>query len=215
MLACVDAKPKFVNAVVKLARSERLFAVCRNEVEAASAAVPSPKFERAVLAEARSERLFAANKAPVPEGAAQVPSPRQKVLELAEVPLLRRVTDKLPVTPVLRLIAGMSAATSARKVGLAAEPVEGPTKTALADWVLIDGVKVPIPVTGLPAVELKIVPSPVKLTDVTPEPVADSSCTAAPNGTLMKALKRWPCGTCRVVPPVGATFKVKLPVVLL
>ena len=37
-----------------------------------------------------------------PEGVAQVPSPRQKVVDDAPVPLLRLVTGRLPVTPVVR-----------------------------------------------------------------------------------------------------------------
>ena len=37
---------------------------------------------------------------PPPEGVAQTPSPRQKVLPLADVPLFKFVTGKLPVTPV-------------------------------------------------------------------------------------------------------------------
>jgi hypothetical protein len=39
---------------------------------------------------------------PEPAGADHVPSPRQKVIELAPVPLLRLVTGRLPMTPVLR-----------------------------------------------------------------------------------------------------------------
>lgn len=38
----------------------------------------------------------------VAEGVAQVPSPRQKVVLDADVPLLRFVTGRLPVTPVVR-----------------------------------------------------------------------------------------------------------------
>lgn len=40
---------------------------------------------------------------PEPPGVAHVPSPRQNVEEEAEVPLLRLVTGRLPVTPEARL----------------------------------------------------------------------------------------------------------------
>jgi hypothetical protein len=39
---------------------------------------------------------------PAPAGVVHVPSPRQKVLALAPVPLLRLVTGRFPVTPVVR-----------------------------------------------------------------------------------------------------------------
>jgi len=39
--------------------------------------------------------------APPPDTVAQTPSPRQNVLELADVPELRLVTGRLPVTPVV------------------------------------------------------------------------------------------------------------------
>jgi hypothetical protein len=56
---------------------------------------------------------------------------------------------------------GKSAATSARKVGVAADPEGGPAKIAWADWVRSCGVSVPVEVTGEPeTVELKMIPSP-------------------------------------------------------
>ena len=42
---------------------------------------------------------------PLPAGVAHVPSPRQKVELLADVPELRFVTGKFPVTSALRLTA--------------------------------------------------------------------------------------------------------------
>lgn len=66
---------------------------------------------------------------------AQVPSPRQNVVELAEVPELRLVTGKLPVTPpapdAAKLIAGTSAPTSARSDGEPVVPL-GVANTRLA-----------------------------------------------------------------------------------
>jgi len=55
---------------------------------------------------------------PPPAGVDQTPSPRQKVLELADVPLFRFVTGKLPVTPV----------DSGKPVALVSVPDEGVPK---------------------------------------------------------------------------------------
>jgi len=74
---------------------------------------------------------------PEPPGIAHVPSPRQKVVAPAEVPELRLVTGRLPVTPVAKLISGISAATRDLNVGAAAAPVVGPAATVLADWLVI------------------------------------------------------------------------------
>jgi hypothetical protein len=59
---------------------------------------------------------------PVPPGTAQVMSPRKNVVGPAEMPLLRCVTPRLPVTPVTSEMSGMSAATSDRKVGVPPTP---------------------------------------------------------------------------------------------
>jgi hypothetical protein len=71
-----------------------------------------------------------------PDAAAQVPSPLQNVEELADVPLFKLVTGKLPVTPPAeedaRLMAGMSALTKLLNVGAAAAPVVGPPRTLFA-----------------------------------------------------------------------------------
>jgi hypothetical protein len=77
------------------------------------------------------------------------------------------VKDTLDTLPEL----GRSAATKARKVGAAAEPVAGPAKTRLADWVLSEAFKVPVLVTGALGVLLRTVPSPVKVTLETPVPI--------------------------------------------
>ena len=78
---------------------------------------------------------------PEPPGIAHVPSPRQKVVAPALVPELRLVTGRLPVTPVAKLISGMSAATSERQVGIVAPPLVGPAMTQLADCGVIVKVK--------------------------------------------------------------------------
>jgi hypothetical protein len=70
---------------------------------------------------------------PDPPGMAQVPSPRQKVVAPALVPEFKFVTGRFPVTPVTKLIGGISAATRARKVGATAPPPAGPAATVLAD----------------------------------------------------------------------------------
>jgi len=69
---------------------------------------------------------------PEPPGTAQVPSPRQNVVGPADVPLLSRVTSKLPLVLVDISMTGMSAATSERKVGVVATPVVGPAATVFA-----------------------------------------------------------------------------------
>ena len=73
---------------------------------------------------------------PLPLGTAHVPSPRQYVVFDADVPELRLVTGKFPVTPPLaleaRLIGGMSAETCTRNVGVAAPPEAGPIRAVLA-----------------------------------------------------------------------------------
>lgn len=53
-----------------------------------------------------------------------------------------------PMTPVVRLMAGMSAATSERNVGMPAEPF-GAAKTVFADSLASTAVSVPVEVTGL------------------------------------------------------------------
>jgi hypothetical protein len=58
---------------------------------------------------------------PVPAGVPHVPSPRQKVVALAEVPELRLVTGKFPVTPVV----------SGKPLRLVAVPEEGVPKAPL------------------------------------------------------------------------------------
>jgi hypothetical protein len=70
---------------------------------------------------------------PDPPGIFHVPSPAQNVVGPALVPEFRFVTGRFPVTPVTKLIGGISAATRARKVGAAAAPVVGPAATVLAD----------------------------------------------------------------------------------
>ena len=70
---------------------------------------------------------------PEPPGIAHVPSPRQKVVAPALVPELRLVTGRFPVTPVAKLIRGMSAATRDLNVGATAPPPVGPAATVLAD----------------------------------------------------------------------------------
>lgn len=66
----------------------------------------------------------------------------------------------------------MSAATSALKVGVAADPVVGPAQTKLAVCVAKERAKVPEPVTGLPDTErmLEGALSPTLVT-VPPEPI--------------------------------------------
>src|SRR6266446_1595550 len=62
----------------------------------------------------------------------------------------------------------MSAATRARKVGVAAPPDVGPANTRLAACVSSAGTSVPLVVIGEPVtVELKTTPSPVMATEVT------------------------------------------------
>jgi hypothetical protein len=81
----------------------------------------------------------------------------------------------LPVV-LLEIVAGRSAGTKARKLGVAAAPEPGPAKTVLGVWVRSCGVSVPLEVTGEPGtVVLKMIPSPViptLVTDPLPEPLA-------------------------------------------
>lgn len=75
--------------------------------------------------------------------------------------------------------AGKSAVVKALKVGSAALPVVGPANTKFADCVFRVAVKVPELVTAELGVELKTVPSPVNVTEVTvPVPTGKSAVTS-------------------------------------
>ena len=63
---------------------------------------------------------------------------------------------------------GTSAAARARNVGAAFEPVVGPASTVFFVCAIrLDGARVPLLVTGVSALAVKIVPSPVQETEVT------------------------------------------------
>ena len=64
---------------------------------------------------------------------------------------------------------GRSVSAIARNVGAATGPETGPAKNVAAVWVFSVAVKVPTEVTGADGVEDNTVPSPVKVTDVTPD----------------------------------------------
>jgi hypothetical protein len=70
------------------------------------------------------------------------------------------------------VIAGISASTSPRKVGAAAEPVVGPLKIVLADCVARVAVSVPVVVIGDPETEKMF--GKARATEVTVPPVAQS-----------------------------------------
>ncbi len=85
---------------------------------------------------------------------------------------------------------GMSAATSARKVGAAALPVVGPAKTRLADCVALVTASVPEVVTGVPETENSAgMVSPTLVT--VPEPPAAPPSTKSPRPS---AIATWPTG---------------------
>jgi len=109
-----------------------------------------------------------------PAGVAHEPSPRQNVLAEADVPELRLVTGRFPVTPVV----------SGNPVALvntpdAGVPSAGVVKTGLVS-VLLVSVCVPVRVTTVPSMEIVPVevigppvrPVPVAI-EVTPEPDAN------------------------------------------
>lgn len=90
--------------------------------------VVAPKVNREVFEPIESDRLpegavTALHATDPAEGVAHVPSPLQKVVELADVPLFKLPTGRLPVTPPLeldaRLIAGTSPDTIPAQVGAA------------------------------------------------------------------------------------------------
>ena len=71
------------------------------------------------------------------------------------------------VPVVFWLSVGTSADTSARNVGATAEPDDGPARTVFAVCVKAVAVTVPLVVTAVEGVLLSIIPSPVKVTEVT------------------------------------------------
>src|SRR6185312_16108769 len=98
-------------------------------------------------------------------GPAAVPSPVSAVIALGVRP-------------------GISAATSARKAGVAAAPVVGPANTVLADCVRNAPVNVPAVVTGLPLTE-KTLAGNARATDVTeppPVPAPAGNSSVPPGG---------------------------------
>lgn len=88
-------------------------------------------------------------------------------------PLPMRFTSRAPeAVGVMVMVAGVraagrSAATSARNVGAAFEPDVGPASRVFLVWVANAGVRVPLVVTGVSALAVKMVPSPVQETEVT------------------------------------------------
>src|SRR5579864_5454891 len=57
---------------------------------------------------------------------------------------------RMPLTPAVREIRGISAATRALKVGAAAAPLVGPARAVFAVWLARTAVRVPVVVTGEP-----------------------------------------------------------------
>ena len=92
-----------------------------------------------------------------------------------------------PVTPDCAM-AGMSAATSARNVGAAAEPLPGPAKTMFAFWFANDTASVPLVVMGEPATDRKLgTLSATLVTEPLPPPAAAiAACTNAVVATLVE-----------------------------
>src|SRR5271157_1814294 len=82
---------------------------------------------------------------------------------------------------MVRPVVGRSATATARNVGARAEPVEGPARKVLAVWAIrLAGVNVPLVVTGVSALAVKITPSPVQDTEVTvPEPVGTAQLASS------------------------------------
>ena len=93
------------------------------------------------------------------------------------------------VKPRATAAAGRSAATSARKVGVAAPPDVGPPRNRLADWVASTAVRVPVDVIAAVGVLECTTPSPVYVTEDTEPP--DDACQAglAPAPSVVS---RWP-----------------------
>jgi hypothetical protein len=73
---------------------------------------------------------------PLPEGVFQVPSPNQAVVEEADVPELRLVTGRLPVTPVV----------NGRPVALVSTPEAGVPRVGVTRVGLLDNTLLPVPV---------------------------------------------------------------------
>jgi hypothetical protein len=78
---------------------------------------------------------------PPPAGVAQVPSPRQNVELLAEVPLLRFVTGRFPVTPVV----------SGKPVALVSTPALGVPILGVVNTGLVAKTACPVPVSSVRA----------------------------------------------------------------
>ena len=78
---------------------------------------------------------------PPPAGVAQAPSPRQKVVADAEVPELRLVTGRLPVTPVV----------SGRPVALVSVPDAGVPRTGATRVKAVPLVVAPVMPPNAPA----------------------------------------------------------------
>jgi hypothetical protein len=76
---------------------------------------------------------------PPPGGVAQVASPLQNVVELAEVPLFRFVTGRLPVTPVVR----------GKPVAFVNVPLDGVPNAGVTNVGLVANTIAPLPVLEL------------------------------------------------------------------
>ena len=107
--------------------------------------------------------------------------------------LLRRVVEafvppfaigKTPLTPVVRLMEGMSVATNDLKDGAKALPDVGPANTVLAVCVAKDTARVPLVVIGDPDTLRK--PGTVIATDVTVPPVPVALMVTTPAALTME-----------------------------
>jgi len=98
---------------------------------------------------------------------------------VVETPVPPFNIGNIPLTPLVRLISGISAATRPRKVGTAAEPDVGPANTRFIDSTFKVNVKVPAVVTGEP--ETVNIDGADKATLVTgPVPLSNESVNVCP-----------------------------------
>lgn len=124
---------------------------------------------------------------PPPAGVDQTPSPRQKVLALADVPLFRFVTGKLPVTPV----------DNGKPVAFVSVPDEGVPKAP-------PGATKSVPAT---AAESAAVPLPLSTPVKVVAPVPPLATTSVPASVTVPELVTGPPEVVRpVVPPDTSTL---------
>ena len=148
---------------------------------------------------------------PPPAGVAHVPSPRQNVVDDAPVPLLRLVTGRLPVTPVLsgRPVAFVNTAADGvpkfgvTSVGLFANtfaPVPVPSVSAAAKFALVGvakNVATPVPSPDTPV----LIGKPVAFVSVAEDGVPRAGVTKV--GLLDNTTDPEPVDVVVPVPPAA------------